>query len=71
MTLDEAAMIWGESISEDLVSAGRGADPAANTLIRVLKLNPAGDPWPGFTSDYVSLACVMYAQDVAEGRHLK
>lgn len=76
MTLDEAALIWGGAVQPEtekgilsVVFWSQEREKAASKLIAALKLEPKNDEWRHFTSEYVSLACVMYAQDVAEGRH--
>lgn len=73
MTLNEAAWTWGMEVWRhgDIADIPRSiaSIEASTVLIQSLALTAQGDEWPHFTSDYVSLACVMYAQDVAEGRH--
>ena len=76
MTLDEAALVWGRAVQPEtdkgILSVAWWSwrrEAAARKLIAALQLEPEKDEWGHFTSEYVSLACVMYAQDVAEGRH--
>lgn len=72
MTLDTAALRWGQAVlraGEDKIGRDTvGFDDRSTRLY--LTLAGIGIPGCGpWLWTEIDLACVMYAQDVAEGRH--